>query len=62
MTLSVNEQGTEAAAIAASAIDYILDFVSVRVDRPFLFFIRHEETEATLFWGTIADPTEEARN
>lgn len=62
MTLSVNEQGTEAAAVAASAIDYILDYVSFRVDRPFLFFIRHEETEATLFWGTIADPTEEARN
>lgn len=58
MTLSINEQGTEAAAVAASAIDYIADSVNVRVDRPFLFFIRHEATEASLFWGTIGDPTE----
>lgn len=59
MTLSVNEKGTEAAAISAGIVDYIMDSVVFRVDRPFLFFIRHEETKATLFWGTIVDPTEE---
>lgn len=58
MTLSVNEKGTEAAAVAASAIDYILESVNFNVNRPFLFFIRHEATGATLFWGTIVDPTE----
>lgn len=58
MTLSVNEKGTEAAAISAGIVDYIMDSVVFRVDRPFLFFIRHEQTKATLFWGTIVDPTE----
>lgn len=59
MTLSVNEKGTEAAAISAGIVDYIMDSVVFRVDRPFLFFIQHENTKATLFWGTIVDPTEE---
>ncbi|GLV44480.1 Serpin 28Dc [Carabus blaptoides fortunei] len=58
MTLSVNEKGTEAAAVAASAIDYILESVNFNVNRPFLFFIRHEATGATLFWGTIVNPIE----
>lgn len=58
MTLNVNEKGTEAAAISAGIVDYIMDSVVFRIDRPFLFFIRHEDTKATLFWGTIVDPTE----
>lgn len=55
--LNVNEKGTEAAAVSASIIDYIAT-KSFRVDRPFTLFIRHEATLATLFWGTIVDPSQ----
>lgn len=58
VTLNVNEKGTEAAAISAGIVDYIMDSVVFRVDRPFLFFIRHEHTKAVLFWGTIVNPVE----
>lgn len=54
--LSVNEKGTEAAAISASTIDYIGGQKNFLVDRPFVFFIRHEATSATLFWGSVTNP------
>ncbi|XP_012265157.2 serine protease inhibitor 28Dc-like [Athalia rosae] len=57
VALEVNESGTEAAAIAGSTINYSGDVKNFKVNRPFLFFIRHEATNAILFWGTIADPT-----
>jgi serine protease inhibitor len=31
--------------------------LSLVVDRPFLFFIRHEPTGAILFQGRVLDPT-----
>ncbi|KAK5645221.1 hypothetical protein RI129_006521 [Pyrocoelia pectoralis] len=58
VSISVDEKGTEAAAITASIIDYIGGTKSVRLDRPFAFIIRHEITSATLFWGTVVDPTQ----
>ncbi|XP_018335678.1 heterochromatin-associated protein MENT-like [Agrilus planipennis] len=57
MTISVNEKGTEAAAVSMSIIDYIGGSKNFRVDRPFVFFIRHELTTAPLFWGMISDPS-----
>lgn len=58
VSISVDEKGTEAAAVTASIIDYIGGTKSVRLDRPFAFIIRHEITSATLFWGTVVDPTQ----
>jgi len=55
--LEVNEVGTEAAAIGTTLVDYYGDFKNFIVDRPFLFFIKHENTGTLLFWGTIVDPT-----
>ncbi|XP_049807424.1 leukocyte elastase inhibitor-like [Schistocerca nitens] len=55
--LEVTETGTEAAAATVSAIDYSGDSVVFLVNRPFLFFIRHEVTLAPIFWGVITDPT-----
>ena len=55
--LEVNEVGTEAAAVGATLVDYFGDFTNFIVDRPFIFFIKHEITETLLFWGTIVDPT-----
>jgi serpin B len=58
--ITVNEEGTEAAAATAIAgvtsaplPDQVL---TVRVDRPFLFVIQHNETGTPLFYGRIADP------
>ena len=55
--LEVNEVGTEAAAVSVSTVDKIADTRNFKVDRPFIFFIRHEVTGTPLFWGTIADPS-----
>ncbi|KAF2882959.1 hypothetical protein ILUMI_23187 [Ignelater luminosus] len=57
MTLSVDEKGTEAAAVSLSDSFY-MNTKLFRIDRPFVFFIRHESTLATLFWGTIVNPAE----
>lgn len=58
LTLSVNEKGTEAAAVTAGIIDYIGGSKNFVVDRPFVFFIWQEETLVVLFWGSISDPTQ----
>lgn len=56
--VSVDEKGTEAAAATGvvvnleSAPNYHFEMV---VDRPFLFFIRHRETNAVLFAGRVVD-------
>lgn len=57
MTLAVHEKGTEAAAITAGIIDYMGVSKMFIINRPFMFFIKHEETKAVLFWGTISDPS-----
>ena len=59
-TLSVGEEGTEAAAATTvvmppSAIP--ANLVTVAVDRPFLFFIRDVQTGTMLFLGRVVDPS-----
>ena len=59
--VAVDEQGTEAAA--ATAVGMALSAmpsepVEVRVDRPFIFFIRDIQTGSILFAGRVLDPTE----
>jgi len=56
--ITVDEQGTEAAA--ATAIGFLeaapgID-IAVQVDRPFLFVLRHDATGTPLFVGRITDP------
>jgi serpin B len=58
--VAVDEAGTEAAAATAvvmleSAMP--LEPVEVRVDRPFVFFIRDIETGTVLFVGRVLDPS-----
>lgn len=57
IVFSINEKGTEAAAVTAGITDYMGGSKTVILNHPFLFFVRHEATMATLFWGTISDPS-----
>ncbi len=55
--INVDEEGTEAAAatginIALASLPY-----QFRVDKPFMFVIRHRKTGTVLFMGRIVDPT-----
>lgn len=61
--IDVDEKGTEAAAATAVGMDTgggpspIKD-ITLRLDRPFLFFVRDVETGAILFMGRITDPSD----
>lgn len=54
--VEVDEKGTEAAAVTSVGIVVTSLPPSVRVDRPFIFIIREEHTDAILFMGRISDP------
>lgn len=55
--MDITESGTEAAAATSVSLSRDGGRVSLRVDVPFLFFIRHEETKIVLFWGSVHQPT-----
>ena len=57
--ITVDERGTEAAAITAVAIESVSAAapVVVRADRPFAFAIMHLPTRTPLFIGQVTDPT-----
>lgn len=57
LSFKVDEKGTEAAAVTVAITDRIGSDYTLRLNRPFFFFIRHEETTAPLFWGVVADPS-----
>jgi serpin B len=58
--VSVDEEGTEAAAATAVVVEVEAmppeETVEVTVDRPFIFVIRDIETGAALFVGRVVDP------
>ena len=59
--IDVNENGSEAAAatavtIALTGIRVMPDVVEFKVDRPFLFLIRHKPTGTILFMGRVTNP------
>ncbi len=59
--ISVDEEGTEAAAATGVAVGTVsieppTDPIEMRVDRPFVFVIRHTPTGAILFMGRVVDP------
>lgn len=58
--VEVNEEGTEAAAVTSVEIVLGPDGPSgfyMRVDRPFVFVIRENKSQAILFMGKIVEPT-----
>jgi serpin B len=59
-TITVDEEGTEAAAATAVIMGLKSmapeDPVELTVDRPFLFFIQHHPTGTILFFGRVVQP------
>jgi serpin B len=61
--IDVDEKGTEAAAATAVGMDVgggpsPVKEITLRLDRPFLFFVRDVETGAVLFMGRVVDPSD----
>ena len=54
--VSVDEQGTEAAAATAAIARVVSEPPEVAIDRPFIFLVRDLETGAILFLGRVLDP------
>jgi serpin B len=58
-TVTVDEEGTEAAAATGVAFEQsAFPPASLTVDRPYLFFIRDHKTGTILFLGRVTDPTQ----
>jgi len=56
--VDVNEEGTEAAAATAVAVDRaVARMAEFHADHPFLFLIRDNASGSILFMGRVADPT-----
>jgi serpin B len=59
-TITVDEEGTEAAAATAVIVGVTSampeDPISLLIDRPFLFLIRHQPTNTVLFMGRVVQP------
>lgn len=57
--ITVDEEGTEAAAATAVIVDIVSGTlpVTVSIDRPFLFLIEHRTTGELLFIGQVIDPS-----
>jgi serpin B len=59
-TITIDEEGTEAAAATAVIVGVksapIGEPISLVIDRPFLFFIQHQPTGTILFMGRVVEP------
>ena len=55
--IDVDEKGTTASAATGVSVGVTSVPPTLVVDRPFLFFIRHNPTGAILFQGRVVDPS-----
>ncbi len=56
--IAVDEKGTTASAATGVGMGVVSAPPTLVVDRPFLFFVRHNPTGAILFQGRVVDPSE----
>ncbi|KAH0625573.1 hypothetical protein JD844_015148 [Phrynosoma platyrhinos] len=56
-TITVNEEGTEAASVTTAGFMPLSAQIRFVVDRPFLFLIYEHRTSCLLFMGRVANPT-----
>jgi serpin B len=56
-TIAVDEKGTTASAATGISVGTTSVPLTLRADRPFLFFIVHRPTGAVLFQGRVLDPS-----
>lgn len=56
--LKINEKGTEGGAATVTYLSRTGTDVVFRVETPFLFFVRHEDTKLPLFYGAVYEPTD----
>lgn len=54
--LTINEKGTEGGAATAVILTKTGTDVVMRVETPFMFLIRHDDTKLPLFFGTVFEP------
>lgn len=57
--INVDEKGTTASAATGGGAGVTSSPPTLVVDRPFLFFIRHNPTSAILFQGRVVDPSKQ---
>jgi len=55
--LTVNEKGTEGGAATITTLYRTGTDVLFRVETPFIFIVRHDDTKLPLFYGTVVEPT-----
>lgn len=55
-TITVNEEGTQAAAVTTVGFMPLSTQVRLTVDRPFLFLVYERRTSCLLFMGRVANP------
>lgn len=56
VSLDIDESGTEGGAVTAVVIDRISSSFTLRLDGPFLIYLRHDNTKLPLFYGPVYDP------
>lgn len=61
VSFQMDEYGTELVGVTSALIDHTNSDFIVKVNRPFLFFIRHEPTSTHLFWGLVANPLKSSK-
>ncbi|KAK6636737.1 hypothetical protein RUM43_010400 [Polyplax serrata] len=58
VSMQIDEFGTELVAATSTLVDHSGDDFVLRINRPFLFFVRHEITLTHLFCGFVTNPTQ----
>lgn len=61
VSMEIDELGTELVAATSTLVDHSGGNIILKVNRPFLFFVRHEITQTHLFWGFVANPTKTSK-